>query len=118
MNIRVVMKTSLVLRNRFRCIPMVCVHIILHIFVSSYVGSSVSTAFAIPLSMFNVSDCDAASMVPVDITLRKGFQRIQEASRNAFEHAGAQQLKRIAPNHERPPTASPHRHAYRSSSTF
>ncbi|KAJ1369851.1 Serine/threonine-protein kinase mig-15 [Parelaphostrongylus tenuis] len=58
-------------------------------------------------------DSEAASMIPVDNTLRKGFQRIQEASRGAFEHAGAQQLKRIVPNHDRPPTASPHHHAYR-----
>ncbi|VDL72129.1 unnamed protein product [Nippostrongylus brasiliensis] len=58
-------------------------------------------------------DSEAASMIPVDNTLRKGFQRIQEASRGAFEHAGAQQLKRIVPNHDRPPTASPHHHAFR-----
>uniref|UniRef100_A0A7E4VN09 non-specific serine/threonine protein kinase n=1 Tax=Panagrellus redivivus TaxID=6233 RepID=A0A7E4VN09_PANRE len=31
---------------------------------------------------------------PIDDTLRKGFQRIQEASR-AFDHPGAQQLKRV-----------------------
>uniref|UniRef100_A0A915EJ97 non-specific serine/threonine protein kinase n=1 Tax=Ditylenchus dipsaci TaxID=166011 RepID=A0A915EJ97_9BILA len=30
-----------------------------------------------------------------DDTLRKGFQRIQENNRSAFEHAGAQQLKRV-----------------------
>ncbi|EYB92546.1 hypothetical protein Y032_0192g1338 [Ancylostoma ceylanicum] len=61
-------------------------------------------------------DSEAASMVPADNTLRKGFQRIQEASRGAFEHAGAQQLKRIVPNlpnHDRPPTGSPHHHAFR-----
>ncbi|KAK6059339.1 hypothetical protein COOONC_03034 [Cooperia oncophora] len=58
-------------------------------------------------------DSEAASMMPADSsTLRKGFQRIQEASREAFEHAGAQQLKRIVPN-ERLPTASPHHHVYR-----
>ncbi|KAK6033494.1 kinase domain protein [Ostertagia ostertagi] len=58
-------------------------------------------------------DSEAASMIPADNTLRKGFQRIQEASRGAFEHAGAQQLKRIVPNHDRPPTASPHHNVYR-----
>ncbi|KAK6763709.1 hypothetical protein RB195_024148 [Necator americanus] len=61
-------------------------------------------------------DSEAASMIPVDNTLRKGFQRIQEASRGVFEHAGAQQLKRIVPNitdNERPPAGSPHHHAFR-----
>ncbi|VDM74502.1 unnamed protein product [Strongylus vulgaris] len=61
-------------------------------------------------------DSEAASMIPVDNTLRKGFQRIQEASRGAFEYAGAQQLKRITtnlPGHERPPTGSPHHHVFR-----
>lgn len=40
------------------------------------------------------------SMIPAarDDTLRKGFQRIQENNRSAFEHAGAQQPKRVPSN--------------------
>ncbi|XGW21730.1 hypothetical protein V3C99_004585 [Haemonchus contortus] len=50
---------------------------------------------------------EAPSMIPADNTLRKGFQRIQEASRGAFEHADAQHPKRRVPNHDRPTTANP-----------
>uniref|UniRef100_A0A914D7P0 Uncharacterized protein n=1 Tax=Acrobeloides nanus TaxID=290746 RepID=A0A914D7P0_9BILA len=51
---------------------------------------------------------DAPSILQAvkDDTLRKGFQRIQENHRNAFEHAGAQQLKRI-PHH---PAGHSHHH--------
>ncbi|CAJ0953463.1 unnamed protein product, partial [Mesorhabditis belari] len=38
---------------------------------------------------------EAPSMIPVDDTLKKGFQRIQENGR-LFEQAGAPQLKRVA----------------------
>ncbi|KAH7728303.1 CRE-MIG-15 protein [Aphelenchoides avenae] len=40
------------------------------------------------------------SMIPAarDDTLRKGFQRIQENNRSAFEHPGAQQPKRVPSN--------------------
>jgi serine/threonine protein kinase len=52
---------------------------------------------------------EVPSMIPAthDDTLRKGFQRIQESNRNAFEHAGAQQLKRI-PNNGHPPQMGGH----------
>lgn len=44
-----------------------------------------------PISIQNLTQ------IPMqDDTLRKGFQRIQESNRNAFEHAGAQPLKRVA----------------------
>ncbi|PAV72782.1 hypothetical protein WR25_15289 [Diploscapter pachys] len=46
---------------------------------------------------------DAPSMIPADNTLRKGFQRIQENNRGAFEQAGAQQPRRVAPQMHRSP---------------
>lgn len=60
---------------------------------------------------------EAPSMIPADNTLRKGFQRIQESNRGAFEQAGAQHPKRLAsqppPPQQRPPSGSPHHAGYR-----
>ncbi|TKR81037.1 hypothetical protein L596_014981 [Steinernema carpocapsae] len=49
--------------------------------------------------------------VPHDNTLRKGFQRIQESNRNAFEQAGVQQLKRL------PASSSSAAHHHRGSAS-
>ncbi|KAK0404533.1 hypothetical protein QR680_017496 [Steinernema hermaphroditum] len=80
-----------------------------------YSGSDDDEANGAP----KVAHEEAPSMIPVphDNTLRKGFQRIQESNRNAFEQAGVQQLKRVptssgaAPHHHRGAAGSPfHNH--------
>ncbi|CAJ0584242.1 unnamed protein product, partial [Mesorhabditis spiculigera] len=53
---------------------------------------------------------EAASMIPADDTLRKGFQRLQENGRGVFEQPGAPQLKRISnqPRAGASPSQRPH----------
>lgn len=46
-----------------------------------------------------------------DDTLRKGFQRIQESNRNAFEHSGQQQLKRMPNGQQVAPFHNPSPHS-------
>ncbi|CAI4232627.1 unnamed protein product [Auanema sp. JU1783] len=61
------------------------------------------------------NETETSSMIPMDNTLRKGFQRLQENNLGAFEQAGAQQVKRVS-NHnvsQRPPNGSPHTPGYR-----
>jgi hypothetical protein len=43
-----------------------------------------------------------------DDTIRKEFQRIQESNRNAFEHSGQQQLKRMPNGQQAASRPSPH----------